>query len=299
MRIAIASFDQVPAEFTDDRRLTAAIEAAGAATEVRSWSDPGVDWNSYDLVVVRTTWDYSTRRDEFVAWAEGVGPRLQNSAAIIRWNSDKRYVADLGEAGIPVVETRYVEPGDDPPVIDREVVVKPTVSVGARDTGRFAPADADQALALVAAINAGGRTAMVQPFNPTVDTVGETAVVMLDGRFSHALRKRAVLRAGEVAPVRDDAVGAAEVMYDPDLVGPGEASPAELEAAAAVVAELERRFGEIPLYARVDLLAGEDGEPVLLELEAIEPNLYHGQVPGSAERFAEAIVARAHASALA
>ena len=244
------------------------------------WDARAARWDDYAIVVVRTTWDYSFRRDEFVAWADRVGDRLHNSPAIVAWNSDKHYLADLGEDGIAVVETTYVAPGDDPPPIDGEVVVKPTVSGGGRDTGRFAAADAQLALDLIASIQAQGKTAMVQPFNPSVDTVGETAVVTIDGQFSHALRKHAVLRPGEVAPIRDDALQAAEAMYDPELVVAGSATDAEVETALEVVSAMERRFSYSPLYARVDLLTGEDGTPALLELEAIEPNFYHGQAPG-------------------
>ena len=294
MRIAVASFQGMPLDFTDDdERLCDELRAAGAEAEIVAWDEPAADWDAYELVLIRSTWDYAHRHDEFVAWADRVGDRLHNPPALVRWNSDKHYVADLGDAGIPVVETEYYAPGAAAPAIDREVVVKPTISAGAHSTGRFSRSQAESALALVDAIQSAGKTAMVQPFNPTVDTFGETAVVMFDGEFSHALRKRAVLRPDEVAPIRRDGIGAAETMYDPDLVTAGEASAPEIETAHAVIAELERRFGSVPLYARVDLLQGDDGTPVLLELEAIEPNFYFHQAPGSAERLARATVARA------
>jgi O-ureido-D-serine cyclo-ligase len=133
---------------------------------------------------------------------------------------------------------------------------------------------------------------MVQPYVPSVDTRGETAIVCLDGEPSHVLRKGAVLRPDEVAPVREDGVGAAEVMYDPDLVVAGTATDDELRFATALLGHVADRFDYVPLYARVDLVAGADGGPVLMELEAVEPNLYLDQAPGSAERVAAAIVAR-------
>ncbi|MGI9019802.1 MAG: ATP-grasp domain-containing protein [Solirubrobacterales bacterium] len=293
MRIAIASCNFVPASFTDDERLAGALTALDAVVEIVPWDREGTRWDRFDLVVVRSTWDYASRRDEFVGWAESVGPHLCNGAGLIRWNSDKRYLADLARSGIRVVDTEYLPPGSRAPAIEHEVVVKPAVSGGARDTGRFTPARAAEAHELIAAIHGAGKTAMLQPYNASVDALGETAVVMIDGAFSHALRKGAVLRPDEVAPVRDDGLGAAEIMYDGDLVGPGAASELELRAARDVVAELEHRFGERPLYARVDLLADGEGEPEVIELEAVEPNLYHDHAPGSAERFARAIVRRA------
>ncbi len=296
MRIALASSTVVPAQFSDDERVADALATHGAVADIIPWDRERTRWDRFDLVVVRSAWDYAFRRREFVAWAERVGDHLHNPAVMIRWNSDKRYLADLGRAGIRVVETDYIPPGGRLKRVDREIVVKPTVSGGARDTGRFAAEEADAARELVAAIHAAGKTAMVQPYNASVDAIGETAVTMIDGAFSHALRKGMVLRPNEVAPVRDDALAAAEAMYDPELVTPGAATGAELEAAREVVAELENRFGLRPLYARVDLLVAADGEPELIELEAVEPNLYHDLAPGSAERFAQAILRRAEAA---
>jgi len=293
MRVAIASFTRMPPEFRDDERLAHALRAKGAITAIEPWDDPDVDWAPYELVVVRSTWNYARKRDEYLAWCERIGDRLHNAPALIRWNSDKRYLGDLAEAGIRVVETTYVEPGAEAPELEGEVVVKPNISAGGRDTGRFGPATHDQAHELIAAIQASGRAAMVQPYVPTVDEIGETAVLCIDGEPAHALRKRAVLRPDEVAPVRDDGVGAAEVMYDPGLVTANEATPEEVAFAREVVAHIHERFEYLPLYARVDMISGTDGRPMLMELEAVEPNFYLDQVPASADVVADAILKRA------
>jgi hypothetical protein len=255
-----------------------------------SWSDPGVDWGRYDVVVVRSTFDYARRRDEFLSWADSIDGRLRNVPAILRWNSDKRYLSDLAGDGLPVVPTTFVSPGEDPPALDGEVVVKPTVSAGGRDTGRFAPTVHDQARDLVVDITGGGRVAMVQPFLPAVDERGETALVFVAGEPSHVLRKQAVLRPDEVAPVREDDIGAAEIMYDEDLVRSGEATDAERALAERIVEAVSERFGTTPLYARVDLLTDDAGAPILLELELIEPALYLSEAPGAAQRLAGAII---------
>ena len=132
---------------------------------------------------------------------------------------------------------------------------------------------------------------MLQPYLAEVDTRGETALVHVAGRFSHALRKRAVLAPDEVAPVRDDALGAAEAMYDPDLVRASDSTEAEREVARRILDHVADSFGTMPLYARVDLVPGSDGDPVLMELEVVEPNLYLHESPETADHLADAIVA--------
>jgi hypothetical protein len=293
VHVALASVDWLPSEFTELDILEAALRERGAAVSIVSWDDQRADWRRFDLVVIRATWDYTWRFDDFLAWADAVGERLHNRPALVRWNADKRYLADLAAAGIPVVDTTYVEPGDPRPDLHGEVVVKPAVSAGARDTGRFGPGTHDAAHELLDALAAQGRTALVQPYLSSVDSVGETAVVLVDGQPSHVLRKDVVLAPDEIAPTRDDALGAAEAMYDPDLVKAGRASREELAVAGQVVAEIERRFGEVPLYARVDLVRGPGGSPLLLELEAVEPAFYLDQAPQAAGVFADAILRRA------
>ena len=292
MRIALATCRMMPPEFTDDQLAIAELEALGAEVTYVPW-DAEIEWTGFDAVAIRSTWDYSYRRDEFVAWADAIGPALHNAPALLRWNSDKTYVADLDEAGLEVVETAFVRPGETWAGSDGEVVVKPTVSAGGRDTGRFGPALHDDARALIETIHASGRTAMVQPYLRSVDEIGETALVFIDGEFSHPLRKGAVLRPDEVAPVRETDLMVAEAMYDPELVLAGTYEDDELDLAERIVAHITERFGYVPLYARVDTLRGEDGAPILLELEAVEPNLYFDQAPGAAARLARAIAKRA------
>ncbi len=292
MRIALATCSVMPDQFTDDQKVIAELEALAVEITYEPW-DTDLDWAGFDAVGVRSPWDYSYRRDEFVAWANSAGTELHNSADLLAWNSDKAYVADLHEAGLPVVETTFLAPGEEWAGDDREVIVKPSVSAGARDTGRFGPSLTDEARALIGKIHESGRTAMVQPFLPSVDTTGETALVFIDGEFSHSLRKSSVLKPDEVAPVRSTDLMVAEAMYDPDLVLAGTYEPDELELAERIVRHITERFAYLPLYARVDMLRDTEGTPVLLELEAVEPNLYFDQFPDGAGKLARAIVARA------
>jgi hypothetical protein len=280
VKIAFATCADLPDGWPDDHE---AARLAGA--EYAVWDDPGVDWEAYDRVVLRSVWDYSGRVEEFLGWCAAVGPgRLRNRPDLVAFDADKRY---LGGLGVPIPPTTFVGPGDPLPTLEGEVVVKPNVSAGARSTGRFAPATHAEALALIERIRASGRVALVQTYLDEVDRGGETALVFIAGQLSHVLRKRAVLREEGEAPLADGPLQAAAVMLEDDLVVAGEADRAQREFAAEVMAAVTARF-DAPLYARVDIAADADGSPVLMELEAIEPNLYLATAPGAAERFARA-----------
>jgi O-ureido-D-serine cyclo-ligase len=179
---------------------------------------------------------------------------------------------------------------DPLPTLEGEVVVKPNVSAGARSTGRFAPPRHSEALALIERIRESGRIAIVQSYLADVDRNGETALVFIAGELSHVLHKKPVLRTEGEAPLSDGPLQAAAVMLDDDLVVAGQAGEAQRAFAAEVLAAVTARFG-VPLYARVDIAADADGRPVLMELEAIEPNLYLATALGAAERFARAALA--------
>lgn len=292
MKIAIATCAALPPHFDDDRRLIAALHVHGAEARHAVWDDPALAWEQFDRVIIRTTWDYPSKHAAFLEWADALDGRLDNPAHLVRWNSDKHHLEDLAAAGIPTVPTQIVEPGDPSPALQGEVVVKPVISVAARFTGRFSPAAHAEAHRLIARHHADGRASMVQPYLASVERAGETALVFLDGSYSHAAHKRAVLRADEVAPMRDDAIGGAEVMYGTDIVAPGTATPAQISLGERTIGFLRHRFDMAPLYARVDVIAGDEGEPLVLELEAVEPNLFLAFGDGAAERLAAAIVSR-------
>jgi hypothetical protein len=282
VRVAFATCSAMPDGYVDDQPVARELGA-----DYRIWDDPRVDWQSYDRVVIRSTWDYTDRLEEFVSWVARVGPeRLRNPPRLVSFNVDKRYLTQLAAATVP---TRLVAPGAPAPALDGEVVVKPNVSAGARDTGRFGPATHALALELIERIQSSGRVALVQPYLPTVDSEGERALVFLGGVYSHALRKHAVLCADEIAPTTGNELDVATAMLRDDLVVAAEPDRSQMRFAELVVAEVAERFG-MPLYARVDILM-DAGEPLLLELEAIEPTLYLEQAPGSAQRFAAAILA--------
>jgi glutathione synthase/RimK-type ligase-like ATP-grasp enzyme len=265
--------------------LVAALERAGAEAVAARWDDPDVDWAGFDLVVIRSTWDYSWRVAEFVAWAERCGraTRLANPVGLVRWNADKRYVGDLARAAVPVVPTRYVSPGDPVELPeDREFVVKPTAGAGARYAARYAPEERETAVRHLARMHAEGLTAMVQPYVKNIDAGGERALQFFGGRLLHASRKGAVLEPGTAYDERK--------VSHPRLE-PWEPTPAELSVAERALAAVPDA-GEV-LYARVDLVDGEDGEPCVMELELIEPNLFLWLHPESVPAVAEAIITAA------
>jgi hypothetical protein len=284
-RVALATCAELPAGDPDDRPLVAALAAAGVASTWSRWDDPSVDWAGFDAVLIRSTWDYQLRRDQFLAWAGRV-PALVNPAEVVRWNTDKRYLAELAAEGIPVVETSFVDPGQLPELPPAgEVVVKPSVSAGSKDTARFAVGDPAQRAAaqeLVGRIHEGGRAAMVQPYLDAVDAEGETALLYFGGAFSHAVRKGPLLRLG---------AGPTEDLFAAETIGPRTPSADEAALGGRVVGLIAERFG-MPVYARVDLVPSADGAPVVLEVELTEPSLFFRQAEGAAQRFVEALAER-------
>lgn len=284
MRIALVTATGV--DDIDHAALAHACATAGLEADHTVWDDPAVDWGSYDSVVVRSAWDYSGRRDEFLAWAERVAARtvLDNPPDVLAWNTDKRYLAQVRDADMPVVPTTFVQPGGNWSAPAGDFVVKPVVSAGSRDTVRYQPHELQAASRHVHALGSAGRIAMVQPYQQSVDDVGERALVFIDGTFSHALRKGQLLHRGAPA-LSNDRLFAAE---DMSLADP---SAAELAVGYQVMAWLHRRFGTL-LYARVDLVDDGAGRPLILEIELAEPSLFHAYAPGSAERLVAAIKGR-------
>ncbi len=184
--IGVATCAAAPDLDEDGAVLLAALSRAGADPRPAVWDAPDVDWAEFDAVLVRSTWDYPLRRDAFLSWAR-TNRVIANPVPVLAWNTDKHYVQDLARAGVATVPTEFLPPGHAPGGRRGECVVKPTISGGAADTGHFAdPADPG-AVALVARLHAQGRTAMVQPYLPGIDSDGETSLVFLGGEFSHAV----------------------------------------------------------------------------------------------------------------
>jgi hypothetical protein len=289
--VLLATCAELPAADEDAAVLDAALARHGVQSSWAVWTDPLVDWDT-GLVVLRTTWDYTLRRDEFVTWVRSL-PRVANEAPVVVWNTDKLYLGDLAAAGVPTVPTTFAPPGEPVTLPEQgEFVVKPSIGAGSRGAGRFTADRAEAARAHAAHLHEAGRVVMVQPYLDQVDTVGETSLIYLDGRFSHAIRKGPLLPPGIAHPVQSRS------LFVEEAIEPRSPRPAELEVGNATLTVIRDRFGADQLYTRVDLLPSAGG-PVVVELELTEPSLFllHGPTDAAdgdspADRFAAAIAAR-------
>lgn len=280
-RIALVTYEDAPGLTPSDRVLAEALTARGLSGEPVRWSDPAADWSGYDLVVVRSPWDYFLRIREFLAWVqrlEDAGVRLANPPAVLRWNSHKHYLRELAERGVPVTPSLWLDAGSVADVSrlasDRgwtRVVVKPAVSGGAHDTWTSGIPLAPTEEARLAAMLTRGEV-VVQPFVEAVQQEGEVSFVFVEGRFTHAVRKRPA--AGEFR-VQEHLGGtvALEAVTDEQVA-----------AAAAVLA-----FSPAPtLYARVDAVVTAT-QFLLMELEVVEPDLFLNYSSTAADTLASAI----------
>jgi hypothetical protein len=248
----------------DDAGLVVALRARGLHARWLSWDDPETE--RADLVVLRATWDYVDRLDEFLAWTRRV-PNLLNAPDVVAWNTDKRYLADLAAAGVPTVPSRFFAPGEPVTLFGGEVVVKPAVGAGSFGVQRFT--DPGAAREHAALLQSDGRTVLVQAYDARIAD-GETALVFLAGRQSHAFTKGPILPPPGSRPAFDESGTYAEESLRPaepdfELWDVGHAA---LAAAADHLGIAASEF----LYARVDVI-GDAQDPRLLELELVEPSL--------------------------
>jgi glutathione synthase/RimK-type ligase-like ATP-grasp enzyme len=283
MSIAVAACAAHPELDDDWSLLRDALADAGLKAAPQVWSDPSIDWARFNLVVVRGAWDYVARLPEFVTWVITVGrlTRLVNPAPVLRWNADKRYLADLAAAGVPIVPTTWVEPGQDwePPGAD--FVIKPTVSAGGFETARYQKDDAAAARSHVARLHHQGSTVMIQPYQAAVDEKGETELIYLGGQFSHAVRKGPLLQLG---------AGVVDGLWQREQITAADPTDRQLEVAERALSVADRLGGPVT-YARVDLVGGDvpSTDAAVLELELIEPSLFLDTSPGAPELFAKAL----------
>lgn len=280
MRIALATCRHPTEHDSDADFLAPALRRRGAEVEAQAWNAAGVDWAGYDLVLVNSTWDYHEQVEAFRAWLSAVAAstRLCNPLELINWNLDKRYLRELAEGGVATIPTIWTEPGETDVVVRAvaergwdDIVIKPVIDLGANQLARVEPQHVAQILGNL------DQPGMAQPFISSLEREGEISVLFVEGVPAHALRK---------LPARGD------FRVQPEYGGTHEA----IEAPAAAIEIGERAIAAAPgkpLYARVDLVRGDDGGLMLIELELIEPHFYLDVAPASAELIARALLAAA------
>lgn len=254
------------------------LRSAGITVEARPWTEPG-DLGAFDLVMPLVSWGYHFDPPAWHALLdrlESDGVPTANPIPLLRWNSDKRYLAELGERGIAVIPTRLVESLDDAALAEARsafgdtLVIKPPVSAAADGTHKLGPADALPE-------SARGKAMMVQPFLPSIAEEGEYSIMLFGGRFSHAIVKRPKAGDYRVQPH----LGGSEAPCPPPN------GAIELARAALAAAPAEA------LYARVDMVRDGAGRLAIIELELIEPALWLQHAPDGGAGFASAVRAAA------
>ena len=298
-RVALVSAQEASEIDEDLPPLLGALRALNVSAEVVCWDDPAYDWAACSAAVLRSPWDYVPRYAEFTAWAQRVAAvtRLFNPLPVVQWNTDKHYLLDLARAGVAVVPTLFAEPGtvSAAGILERflagalsvgrgerfdEYVIKPSIGAGSKDALRLHRREHERALAHLERLLSAGRSAMLQPYLSRVDEHGETAVIYVEGRVSHAIRKGAILKPQS---------GLVTALFAAEDIRAREPSKDEGRVAKAAFNAIPF---QTPLYARVDLIHDGAGQPVVLELELAEPSLFFAHAPGSAAYFAEALLAR-------
>lgn len=282
MEIALVTCSRLPDLDPDDAPLVAALGAAGTRARPVVWDDDAVRWEAFDLALIRSTWDYHHRRDEFLAWVDraGAATRLVNPPAAIRWNSHKGYLLELAARGFPVTPTVLLARGQGADLAAilaargwGEAVIKPAVSADSFATVRTTAGDPAEGQAHLDE-HLRSRDMLVQRYLPAVVEPGERCLVWLGGRYSHTIRKRSKFLGGRW-------VGPEGVALEPEAD--------ELALAERLAREPELRD---TAYARIDVCRDPEGRSCLMELELIEPTLFFLVREGAAERLVEALLAR-------
>ncbi len=280
-RCAFLTMDDPTGFFTYDSLAVEPLAQVGWSVEEIPWSEPNADWDAYDVVVIRSPWDYQDDPDAFMRVLELIDAstaRLENPLDIVRWNIDKAYLKDLRQRGVSTVPTEWLF-GLDDDALERlhqrfgsdDVIVKPVVGANADDTF-WLTADAQPELLSEAMRTFSSRRLMAQPFIHSVLQEGEYSLFYFGGEFSHSIVK--VPKQGDFRVQEEHGGLISSCSVDQDLLTAGQ---------IAVDA-----IGQRLLYARVDLVRLSCGTLALMELELIEPSLYFANDPQSPGRFARA-----------
>ncbi len=258
--------DYVDNVIIEDGLVMEALNALGLQTKKVAWSDPSFNWSQTRVALFRTTWDYAEKFTEFSDWLMQVSmkTKLVNDYETVIWNLDKHYMEDLQNAGVNIVETYFIEPGDERSLQDihaelgwENTVLKPSISAAAKDTFKITMENRPGLEKLYKEL-IKDESMMLQPFQNSVIERGEISLMLIGGTYTHAVLK--VAKPGDFR-VQDDFGGTVED-YKPNQ--------AEIDLAVAAVAACEIK----PLYARVDIVNDNNGNPAVSELELVEPEMW-------------------------
>lgn len=298
-RVTLATSASMPDLYPGEMGLLDALADRGLDPRIAVWNDPAVDWDQAGIVVVRSVVDYAKDRAAFLEWVESV-PRILNSADVLRWNSDKHYLEELSRLGQPTIHTTWLEAErgySKNQVHSRfpalgDFVIKPAVSSGVRDVGRYAAAEIPQRqAAMVQAMEllSKGRDVMIQRYQEDVDTHGERSLVFFNGLLSHSVDKNALLttRGVHETKVLEDSVRA-HLATDEELRW-GEQIRQTLHTYVRQRQGRDEQF----LFTRVDLVPDGQGSFVVMEVAMVDADLYLGVAPQALDNFADAIAVRA------
>jgi glutathione synthase/RimK-type ligase-like ATP-grasp enzyme len=269
-KLRIATCTTLPEPDADEAPLSVALAAAGIDAALVAWEDPTADWDAPIPTIIRSTWNYALQIDAFLAWidrASAAAPLL-NPADVVRDNVYKRYLLALHARGVPVVPTTLVERGGTTELPATKIVIKPEVGGGSLHTQVFD--DGRAGLDHLHMITAYG-AALVQPYMTSVDDYGERSLIWIDGELTHAIRKTPRF-AGDAERIE----------------GPFPIADDERAVATAALAPYRDRIH----YGRVDLVRDASGQPMVMELELVEPSLFFPKHPPALDRYVAGLARR-------
>lgn len=269
----------------DTPPLSRVLGDLGIRSFIVPWNDTAVQWADFDLVVLRSTWDYDSDHQRFLEWIGTVASvtAVLNPPALIRWGLAKDvYLPDLARNGVPIVPTVLIPPAADPrmPAFE-DFVVKPSIGAGSRRAARYTRHDEDEATAHMESLHEIGLTVVIQPYDARVDQYGERSMIFIDGEFSHAIKK------GPVLPVGTRRHHKRIPHPHAKLHTPSE-DELVLGRSALAIADPDRAA----LYARIDAFSDDGQNPTAAEVEVVEPNLFLKLSPSAISTMAKAIANR-------
>lgn len=283
MDIALITYDGLPDLDPDDGLFRDELVKRGHKVHACIWDDKSIDWSKFDVSIMRSAWDYHLKKNQFFAWMESISKqtKLFNPLEVMKWSSHKSYLKQLAAAGLPIVETHWIEKGSSANgVFDslnwQKAIVKPAVGLatfGVKKLSLDDSANGKEANIKAAEEHANNlaRTedVMIQPYLSSVEDYGERALIFLNGKYSHTIRKSSFQHLAPGGHAGETSVPSDET---------------EVVAAQNVIDFLSQK----PLYARVDLVRDFENQPVILELELVEPSLFLSFHPPAVLAFADA-----------